>query len=143
MDNKIFNLASHWEEIGANVQKICLRDRLQRPYGNDQTLKSHQKAQTSGGEGNQDNRESSHYPSYRRTADRNREYSDSFRLTRGRPKQLSSSFTPLGNQQISGQKSPFFAIPGSFQEKKRIQWQKKDLFQPKQRESDRMIQKLL
>ncbi|MBW0574027.1 hypothetical protein O181_113742, partial [Austropuccinia psidii MF-1] len=35
------------------------------------------------------------------------------------------------NQQISGQESPFFTIPGSFQEKTRIQGQKQDLFQPK------------
>ncbi|MBW0529995.1 hypothetical protein O181_069710 [Austropuccinia psidii MF-1] len=25
MDNKRFNLASHWEELGASCQKICLR----------------------------------------------------------------------------------------------------------------------
>ncbi|MBW0574590.1 hypothetical protein O181_114305 [Austropuccinia psidii MF-1] len=100
INNKIFNLASYWEEIGAIVKKICLRDRLQRPYGNHQNLKSHQKAQTSGGEGNQDKGESSHYPRYRRTAEPNREYSDSFGLTR-------------------------------FSRRKRIQWQKEDLFQPK------------
>ncbi|MBW0524393.1 hypothetical protein O181_064108 [Austropuccinia psidii MF-1] len=26
MDNKSFNLASHWEELGASFQKICLKD---------------------------------------------------------------------------------------------------------------------
>ncbi|MBW0563843.1 hypothetical protein O181_103558 [Austropuccinia psidii MF-1] len=26
MENKRFNLASHWEELGASCQKICLRD---------------------------------------------------------------------------------------------------------------------
>ncbi|MBW0470264.1 hypothetical protein O181_009979 [Austropuccinia psidii MF-1] len=26
MDNKRFNLASHWEEIGASFQKICLKE---------------------------------------------------------------------------------------------------------------------
>ncbi|MBW0475898.1 hypothetical protein O181_015613 [Austropuccinia psidii MF-1] len=26
MDNKRFNLASHWEELGAIFQKICLRE---------------------------------------------------------------------------------------------------------------------
>ncbi|MBW0481310.1 hypothetical protein O181_021025 [Austropuccinia psidii MF-1] len=26
MENKSFNLASHWEELGASFQKICLRD---------------------------------------------------------------------------------------------------------------------
>ncbi|MBW0468314.1 hypothetical protein O181_008029 [Austropuccinia psidii MF-1] len=56
---------------------------------------------------------------------------DSFRLTRSRPNVLSSSFTPFRNQQSSGQESQFFTIPGSFQEKTRIQGQKQDLFQPK------------
>ncbi|MBW0489498.1 hypothetical protein O181_029213 [Austropuccinia psidii MF-1] len=107
------------------------RDRLQRPYGNYQRLESYQAVQTPGGEGKQDKGESSHYPSYRRTADPDREYSDSFRLTRSRPNQLSSSFKPFRNQQISGQESPFFTIPGSFQEKTRIQGQKQDLFQQK------------
>ncbi|MBW0494353.1 hypothetical protein O181_034068, partial [Austropuccinia psidii MF-1] len=45
--------------------------------------------------------------------------------------QLSSGFTPCRNQNISGQESPFFTIPGSFQEKTRIQGKKQDLFQPK------------
>ncbi|MBW0593704.1 hypothetical protein O181_133419 [Austropuccinia psidii MF-1] len=26
MDNKRFNLASHWEELGASFQRICLKD---------------------------------------------------------------------------------------------------------------------
>ncbi|MBW0479368.1 hypothetical protein O181_019083 [Austropuccinia psidii MF-1] len=80
------------------------RDRLQRPYGNHQ----------------------------RRTADPDRAYSDSFRLTRSRPNQLSSGFIPFRNQQISGQESPFFTIPGSFQEKTRIQGKKQDQLQPKE-----------
>ncbi|MBW0514320.1 hypothetical protein O181_054035 [Austropuccinia psidii MF-1] len=101
------------------------------PYGNHQRLESHQTVQTPGGEGKQDKGESRHYPSYRRATDPDREYSYSFRLTRSRPNQLSSGFTPFKNQQISGQKSPFFTIPGSFQEKTRIQGQKNDLFQPK------------
>ncbi|MBW0461365.1 hypothetical protein O181_001080 [Austropuccinia psidii MF-1] len=104
---------------------------LQRPYGNHKRLESHQAAQTPGGEGKQDKEESSHYPSYRRTTDPDRAYSDSFRLTRSRPNQLSSGFTPFRNQQISGQESQFFTIPGSFQEKTRTQGQKQDLFQPK------------
>ncbi|MBW0508494.1 hypothetical protein O181_048209 [Austropuccinia psidii MF-1] len=82
---------------------LSQRDRLQRPYGNHQ----------------------------RRTTDPERAYSDSFRLTRSRPNQLSSGFTPLRNQQISCQESPFFTIPGSFQENIRTQGQKQDLFQPK------------
>ncbi|MBW0485584.1 hypothetical protein O181_025299 [Austropuccinia psidii MF-1] len=75
--------------------------------------------------------DSSHYPSYRAKADPDRAYSDSFRLTRSSPIQLSSGFTPFRNQQISGQESPFLTIPGSFQEKTRIQGQKQYLFQPK------------
>ncbi|MBW0470746.1 hypothetical protein O181_010461 [Austropuccinia psidii MF-1] len=94
-------------------------------------LAPHQAVQTPGGEGNQDKGESSHYPSYRITAEPDSLYSDSFRLTRSRPNQLSSGLTPLRHQQISGQESPLFTIPGSFEEKTRIQGQKQDLFQPK------------
>ncbi|MBW0475430.1 hypothetical protein O181_015145 [Austropuccinia psidii MF-1] len=89
-------------------EDISQRDRLQRPYGNHQRLESHQKFQTPGGEGKQDQEHSRDYPRYRRTTDPDRAYSDSFRLTR-----------------------PFFTIQGSFQEKTRIQGQKQDLFQPK------------
>ncbi|MBW0476471.1 hypothetical protein O181_016186 [Austropuccinia psidii MF-1] len=92
-------------------EDMSQRDRLQRPYGYHQSLESHQAVQTSGREGNQDKGESSQYPSYRRTADPDRAYSDSFRLTRSRQNKLSSSFTPFRNQQISGQESPFFKIP--------------------------------
>ncbi|MBW0557152.1 hypothetical protein O181_096867, partial [Austropuccinia psidii MF-1] len=88
--------------------------------------------QTPGGESKQDKGESSHYPSYRRTADPDRAYSDSFRLTRKRPNQLSSGFTPFRNQQISGQESPFFTIPRNFQEKGMIQGQKQDHLQPEE-----------
>ncbi|MBW0474497.1 hypothetical protein O181_014212 [Austropuccinia psidii MF-1] len=107
MDNKSFNLASHWEELGASCQKLCLKEIDFRDLMG----------------------ESSHYPSYRRTADTDRAYSDSFRLTRSRPNQLSSGFTPFRNQHISGQESPFCIIPGSFQEKTRIQGQKQDHLQ--------------
>ncbi|MBW0539883.1 hypothetical protein O181_079598 [Austropuccinia psidii MF-1] len=114
------------------AKDLSQRDRLQRPYGNHQSLESHQAVQTPGGEGKQNKGESSHYPSYRRTADPDRAYSDSFRLTRKRPNQLSSGFTPFRNQQISGQESRFFTIPGSFQEKARIQGQKQDHLQPEE-----------
>ncbi|MBW0502346.1 hypothetical protein O181_042061 [Austropuccinia psidii MF-1] len=117
-------LGRTWRKLPEDMSQ---RDRLQRPYGNHQRLGSHQELHTPRGEGKQDKGESSHYPSYRRTADPNRAYSDSFRLTRSRPNQLSSSFTPFRNQQISGQESPFFTIPGSFQQKTRIQGQKQDL----------------
>ncbi|MBW0487604.1 hypothetical protein O181_027319 [Austropuccinia psidii MF-1] len=53
------------------------RDRLQRPYCDHQRLESHQAVQTPGGEGKQDKEELSHYPSYTRTADPDRAYSDS------------------------------------------------------------------
>ncbi|MBW0557406.1 hypothetical protein O181_097121 [Austropuccinia psidii MF-1] len=107
------------------------RDTLQRPYGNHKRLESHQAVQTPGGEGNQDKGESIHYPSYRRTTEPDRAYSDSFRLTRSRPNQLSSGLTTSRKQQISGQESAFFTIPGSFQEKTRIKGRKQDIFQPK------------
>ncbi|MBW0542176.1 hypothetical protein O181_081891 [Austropuccinia psidii MF-1] len=133
--------------LGRTLRKLpedfSQRDGLQRPYGNHQTLEYHQAVQTPGGEGKQDKGESSHHPSYRRTADADREYSDSFRLTRRRPNQLSSGFTPFRNQQISGQESPFFKITEHFQDKTRIQGQKKTTFSQRKGDSDPMIQKLL
>ncbi|MBW0461650.1 hypothetical protein O181_001365 [Austropuccinia psidii MF-1] len=53
-------------------------DILQRTYENHQRMEYHKEAQTSGGEGNKDKRESSHYPSYRRTAEPDRDYLDYF-----------------------------------------------------------------
>ncbi|MBW0504538.1 hypothetical protein O181_044253 [Austropuccinia psidii MF-1] len=53
---------------------LSQRDRLQKPYCNYQRLKSHQEAQIPGGEGKQDKGESSHYPSYGRTADPDRKF---------------------------------------------------------------------
>ncbi|MBW0580428.1 hypothetical protein O181_120143 [Austropuccinia psidii MF-1] len=91
-----------------------------------------EEVQTPGGKGNKDKGESSHYPSYRRTADPDRAYSDPFGLTRSRPNQLSSGFTPFRNQHISGQESPLFTIPGIFQEKTRKQGQKQDLLKPEE-----------
>ncbi|MBW0495831.1 hypothetical protein O181_035546 [Austropuccinia psidii MF-1] len=117
----------------SNLQEdLSQRDRLQGPCGNHQRLESYQEVHTPGGKGNQDKGESSHYPSYRRTADPDRAYSDSFRRTRRRPNQLSSGFEPFRNQQISGQESPFFTIPGSFQEKTSKQGKKQDLLQPEE-----------
>ncbi|MBW0532428.1 hypothetical protein O181_072143 [Austropuccinia psidii MF-1] len=122
---------------------MSLRDRLQRPYGNHQRLECHQAVQTPGGEGKQDKGESSHYPSYGRTADPDRAYSDSFRLTRSRPNQLSSGFKPFRNQQISGQESPFFTIPGISRGRQGYKGKNKTTFSQRKRESDPMIQKLL
>ncbi|MBW0507605.1 hypothetical protein O181_047320 [Austropuccinia psidii MF-1] len=95
------SLSRTWSKLPEDLSQ---RARLQRPYDNQQRL---------------------------RTANPDRAHSDSFRFTRSRPKQLSSGFTQFRNQQISGQESPFFTIPGSFPEKTRIKGQKQDLFSPK------------
>ncbi|MBW0514352.1 hypothetical protein O181_054067 [Austropuccinia psidii MF-1] len=122
-------LGRTWSNLPEDLSQ---RDRLQRPYDNHQRLESYQAVQTPGGEDKQDKGESSQYPSYRRTADPDRAYSHLFRLIRSRPNKLSSGFTQFRNQQISGQQSPFFTIPGSFQEKTRIQGKKQDHLQPEE-----------
>ncbi|MBW0493124.1 hypothetical protein O181_032839 [Austropuccinia psidii MF-1] len=122
------SLGRTWSKLPEDLSQ---RDRLQRTYDNHQRLESHQAVQTPGGESKQDKREARHYPSYRRTTDPDRAHSDSFRLTRSRPTQLSCGFLPLRNQQVSGEELPFFTLPGSFQEKTRTQGQKQDLFSPK------------
>ncbi|MBW0539062.1 hypothetical protein O181_078777 [Austropuccinia psidii MF-1] len=94
------SLGTTWSKLPEDLSQ---RDRLQRPYCNHQRLESYQEVQTPGGKGTENKGESSHYPSYRRTVNPDRAYSDSFRLTRSR----------------------------RFQEKKRIQGGKQDLFQPK------------
>ncbi|MBW0470134.1 hypothetical protein O181_009849 [Austropuccinia psidii MF-1] len=114
-------LGRTWRKLPEDLSQ---RHRLQRPYCNDQMLESYQAVQTPVGEGKQYKGESSHYPSYRRKADPDREYSDSFRLTRSRPNQLCGGVKKFRSQQISGQESLFFTIPGSFEEKTRIQGQK-------------------
>ncbi|MBW0512025.1 hypothetical protein O181_051740 [Austropuccinia psidii MF-1] len=121
-------LGRTWSKLSEGLSQ---RDTLQTPYGNHKRMESHQALKTPGGEGTQVKGESSHYTSYRRTAEQDRAYSDSFRITRSRPTQLSSGFTLFRNQKISGQESPFFTIPGSFQEKTGIERQKQDIFQPK------------
>ncbi|MBW0488654.1 hypothetical protein O181_028369 [Austropuccinia psidii MF-1] len=113
-------------------EDLSQRDRFQRPYGSRKRLECHQEVQTPGYEGKQDKGELSHYPSYRQTTDPDREYSDSFRLTRSSPKQLSSGFRPFKNQNISVQESPFFTILGHFQEKTRIRGPKQDQLQSKE-----------
>ncbi|MBW0471238.1 hypothetical protein O181_010953 [Austropuccinia psidii MF-1] len=119
-------LSRNWSKDSKDLSQ---RYGLQRPYGNHQRLEYHQAVQTPGGEGKQDKGESSHYSSYRRTADPDRAYSDSFRLTRSRPNQLYSGFKPFRNQHIIGQESQFFTIPVRFQEKTRIQGQKEEHLQ--------------
>ncbi|MBW0463310.1 hypothetical protein O181_003025 [Austropuccinia psidii MF-1] len=122
-------LGRAWRKLPEDFSQ---RDRLHRTYGNHQRLESHQAFQTPGSEGKQDNGESSHYPSYRRTADPDRSYSDSFRLTWSRPNQLSSGFETFRSQKISGQESPFFTIPGSFQGKTRIKEKNQGHLQPEE-----------
>ncbi|MBW0495970.1 hypothetical protein O181_035685 [Austropuccinia psidii MF-1] len=122
------SLGRTWSKLPEDLSEI---DRIQRLYDNNQRLESHQAVQTPGGEGKQDQGESSHYPSYRRTTDPDRAHSDSFRLTGSRPNQISSGFTPFRNQQVSGQESPFLTLQGGFQEKTRTQGQEEDLFPPK------------
>ncbi|MBW0560824.1 hypothetical protein O181_100539 [Austropuccinia psidii MF-1] len=124
----VISLGRTWSKFPEDLSQ---RDRLQRPYDNHQRLESYKTVQTPGGKGTEDKGESSHYPSYRRTVNTDRAYSDSFRLTRSRPSQLSSGFTPFRHQQVNDPDSPLFTIPGGFQEKKRIQGEKPDLFQPK------------
>ncbi|MBW0589196.1 hypothetical protein O181_128911, partial [Austropuccinia psidii MF-1] len=91
------SLGRTWSKFPEDLSQ---RDRLQRPYGNHQRLESYQAVQTPGGKGKEDKEYSSHYPSYRRIVNPDRAYSDSFRLTRSRPNQLSSGFTPFRNQHI-------------------------------------------
>ncbi|MBW0573379.1 hypothetical protein O181_113094 [Austropuccinia psidii MF-1] len=122
------SLGITWSKLPEDLSQ---RDRLQRPYDNHQGLESYQEVQTPGGKGIEDKGESSHYQSYRRTVNPDKAYSDSFRLTRSRPNQLSSGFTPLRHQQINDQESPLFTIAGGFQENKRIKGERQDLFQPK------------
>ncbi|MBW0569454.1 hypothetical protein O181_109169 [Austropuccinia psidii MF-1] len=117
---------------GYRSNDLSQRDRLQGPHGNHQRLESYQAVQTPGGKGTQDKGESSASPSYRRTVNPERAYSDSFRLTRSRPNQLPSGFTPFRNKQVSDQESPFFKILGGFQGETRIQGEKLDLFQSKE-----------
>ncbi|MBW0496877.1 hypothetical protein O181_036592 [Austropuccinia psidii MF-1] len=104
-------LGRTWRKFPKNIPQ---RDTLQSYYGNYQRMKSQHEVQTHGGEGNQDKGKSSHYPSYRRKIEPDRAYSYSFRLTRSRPSQLSSGFTPFRQKQISRKESPFFIIPDSF-----------------------------
>ncbi|MBW0492524.1 hypothetical protein O181_032239 [Austropuccinia psidii MF-1] len=124
-------LGRTWRKFPEDMSQ---RDTLQRSYGNTQRVEPQQAVQTPVGEGNQVKGKSSHYPAYRRTAEPDRAYSDSFRLTRSRPTQISSGFKPFRNHQISGQESPFFTIPGSFQEKRRIKMENKTSFSHRQKE---------
>ncbi|MBW0462097.1 hypothetical protein O181_001812 [Austropuccinia psidii MF-1] len=95
-----FTPGGTWGNI---LEDISQRKISQRPYGNHQRLDSQQPVQTLRREGKQEKEEPSHNQGYRRAMDPEREYSDSFRLTRSRQAQLSSGFTPLRFQKNSGQ----------------------------------------
>ncbi|MBW0536012.1 hypothetical protein O181_075727 [Austropuccinia psidii MF-1] len=127
-------LGKTWRKFPEDLSQ---RDRLQRPYVNHQRLESHQEVQTPGGEGKQDKGESNHYPSYRKTTDPDREYSDSFKITRSRPKQLYSGFTPFGNQQIRA-KSHHSSQSQEVSRKRQGYMGKKKLPSTKGRESQRI-----
>ncbi|MBW0471480.1 hypothetical protein O181_011195 [Austropuccinia psidii MF-1] len=122
-----FTLGTAWSRLSEDMSQ---RDTPQRPNGNNQRMESHQEAQTLGGKGSQDKGELSHYPSHTRTTEPERAYSDPFSLTRSKTTRFSSRFTPLRHQQIIDQKSLFFAIPGTLQEKKMLKREKQDFFQP-------------
>ncbi|MBW0482377.1 hypothetical protein O181_022092 [Austropuccinia psidii MF-1] len=74
-------LVRTWSKFPEYISQI---DTLQRSYGHYQRMESQQEVQAPGGEGNQDKGKSSHYPSYKRTIEPDRDYSDSFRLKRSR-----------------------------------------------------------
>ncbi|MBW0557378.1 hypothetical protein O181_097093 [Austropuccinia psidii MF-1] len=133
-------LGRTWSKLPEDLSQ---RDNLQGPYDNHQRLESYQAVQTSGGKGTEDKGESSHYPSYIRTVNPEKAYSDSFRLTRSRPNQLSNGFTPFRHQKSmtrSYHSSQFYEVS---RRRKGYKGKKKTSFNQRQRESDPMIQMLL
>ncbi|MBW0519819.1 hypothetical protein O181_059534 [Austropuccinia psidii MF-1] len=129
-----------WSKLPEDMSQ---KDRLQWPYRNNQRLESHQAVQTSGGEGNQDTGESRHYPSYRRTSDPDRAYSDSFRLTRSRPNQPSSGFTPSGTNRSVTKSHHYSQALVVSRRREGYKGKNKTSFNQRQREPDPMIQMLL
>ncbi|MBW0463456.1 hypothetical protein O181_003171 [Austropuccinia psidii MF-1] len=99
----IITLSRTWRKF---PEDLSPSDTLQRPYGNQQRMQSQQI-----------------------TIEPDGAYSDSFRLTRSKPTGLLISFTPFRKQQTGDQLSPFFTIPGIFQEKTGIQREKQHFFQ--------------
>ncbi|MBW0519504.1 hypothetical protein O181_059219 [Austropuccinia psidii MF-1] len=122
-------LSKTWRRFQEDMSQ---RDTFKRYYGNHQRMEFKQAVQTPAREGNWFKGNSSHYPSYRRTIEPDRAYSDSLRITRSRLTQFSSGFTPFRKQNISGQEAPFSTILATFKEKTRIQSKKQDLFQPQE-----------
>ncbi|MBW0489245.1 hypothetical protein O181_028960 [Austropuccinia psidii MF-1] len=105
-----------------------------------QRLKSQQEVQTLRREGSQDKGESICNTAYRREMEKERAYSESLRLTRSRSTQISSGFTQLGIQKISGQESPLLTIPGIFREKTSTKGKNKTNFSQSKNKADPMIQ---
>ncbi|MBW0462489.1 hypothetical protein O181_002204 [Austropuccinia psidii MF-1] len=94
-------LGRTWGNLPEDMLKRVI---FQRPYGNHQRLEYQQGIQTLRREGGQNKGESSHNTGYRRAIHVERTYSDSFRLKRSRPTQLSSGFTPPRIQKSSQRK---------------------------------------
>ncbi|MBW0576179.1 hypothetical protein O181_115894 [Austropuccinia psidii MF-1] len=68
---------------------------------------------------------------YKREMEPETRYSDPLRRMRtGNPTRLPSGFTPLRNQQISDQESPYSGIQDRIQERKRIIGKQQEFFQP-------------
>ncbi|MBW0575999.1 hypothetical protein O181_115714 [Austropuccinia psidii MF-1] len=107
MDKKRFKLASRWEELGASCWNICLkeidfRELMVITKGWNPTRQ---------------------FRPLEVRANRIRE-------NKATIQDIEEQLTQTGHQHISGQESPFFTIPGCFQEKTRIQGQKKDHLWP-------------
>ncbi|MBW0471710.1 hypothetical protein O181_011425 [Austropuccinia psidii MF-1] len=119
------------------------RNRIQRPFGNHQRLEYHQEVKTPGGEGKQDKGELSHYPSYRRKAEPDRAYTDSFRLTRSRLNQISVASHHSGtNRSVAKRHHSSQSLEVS-RRRQGYKGKNKTSFNQRQRESDPIIQKLL
>ncbi|MBW0501720.1 hypothetical protein O181_041435 [Austropuccinia psidii MF-1] len=104
-------LGRTWRKLPENMPQ---RDILQRLYGNHQRMESHHAVQTPGAEVNQ------------------------YRLTRSRPTQISSGFTPFRNQKIGGQESPLFTIPGISRRRQGYKGKNNKSFSQSQEESVRL-----
>ncbi|MBW0460757.1 hypothetical protein O181_000472 [Austropuccinia psidii MF-1] len=105
------------------------RDIFQRHHQIHQKVESEQEAQTPGGKGRNYQRDQRYYPIYGREMKTERSYTYSFSLTgNGKSAQLLGGFKPLRIHKVSGQESPLFQIPSSFQDKERIKRKEKYLF---------------
>ncbi|MBW0539345.1 hypothetical protein O181_079060 [Austropuccinia psidii MF-1] len=114
MENKRFNLASHWAELGPRFQRICLKeidfkDLMVITKGWNPTRKFRPLE-------------------WRET--RIRDNQATIQAIAEQLTQTGHTQIPPGSQRVY-QESPFFTILGSFQEKTRIQGRKQERFQPK------------